>query len=203
MTAPSTIAAKVHDYLRIPTAVTIWDTLIDQCYDRLIAELCLETDWLVEKEYIAAVAEQDIYTLSTTRFTRVLAVLHNRLALVRQSARNLDLLSTWTTDDPSSPEWFSLNEIPPGLDGLSSISPEQMVVVPAPSVNGSQESGFVVFRTSTPVSTLPISYLDDLLAFGTTARVCLSESDIRDQPAGAFWQQLYELFRYAIQQHIP
>lgn len=203
MTMPTTLLNTAKDLIRVATTTTTYDALLHQSYDTVLAQLCLDEDWFTEKEFLSAVAEQDIYTLSTTRFTRVLAVFHNRLALTRVTTKNLDLLSTWTSDDADQPERYALNALPPGLDGLSSITPEQLVVIPAPSVDATGEQGLVVFRVSTPESTLPVPYADDLLVFLTVAHFCAVEHDARDLPAAQFWAALAQLFREALQRMVP
>lgn len=195
--------SRIKDLLRVPDATTTHDALIDQAYDGVISALVWDTDWIVDREEIAAVADQSIYTLATTRTTRVLAVFHNRLALARVTARNLDLLSAWTTEASGTPEKFSLNAIPPSVDGLVSIVPEQLILIPAPSVSAVGEQGIVVFSVRTPTGDPPGQYLTDLLVFGTAARASLSETEIRDKTAGEFWEQVYKMFEQTIGQIVP
>jgi hypothetical protein len=204
MPIPVLIRSRIKDLLRVPASVSTYDAVITQHYETELKGLLLQTDFLVEQQPIPTVVDKSIYPLST-RTLRVLALFHNALALARVPSRTHDLLTEWETEPSGTPEEFTLDHLPLGVDNLAAPLTEQVLVRPAPDASAGGSAGLVAWAVATPVdlsAPLPVPYLIPYLAYRTASRVLAQDLDIRDLPASQFWGQLAELWRAAIAQTV-
>lgn len=205
MAIPTLILSRVKDKLRIPELVETWDAAIMVNYEIELKELLLQSDFLVESEPIAAVADQSIYPLSE-RTVRLLALFHNQLALARVPSRTQDLLTEWETEASDTPEEFTLDHLPLRVDNLSAALPEQVLVRPAPADDASGDEGLIAWEVALPANeaaALILPYLVPYLVYRTAARVLAQDLEIRDLPASQLWGQIAEMWFRIIQTRVP
>lgn len=208
MPIPPTTLLRIQDLLRIPESVTTYDVLITNSYEIELKSLLLQSDFLVESQPFAAVADKAIYPLST-RTVRVLAMFHGSLALARVPSRTNDLLREWETEASGSPEEFTLDHLPLSVDSLAAPLPEQVLIRPAPAVSTivdiDDTKWFFAWAVMLPddqTAALLVPYLEPYLVYRTAARVLEQDTDIRDLPASQLWAQFAMLWRTAILQII-
>ncbi len=194
---PSLLLTAVKDVLRIPSADTAFDARLQSSYEQALQEWTRETDLLVSTQEIAAVEEQSLYA-APDGTTRVLAVFHNGTHLLLVPSRSLDLLSTWQTAASGDPQEWTMDKVPPGLDGASSISPLQFAVHPAPDTDGSGEAGLLLLHVGVPSSDAPPAYMTPYLIYKTAAMFVEENTEERDVQAGQLWEAIAGVWRELI-----
>jgi hypothetical protein len=205
MAIPANILAATKDLLRLPASDTSKDVRIQEHYERILEQTCREVDWLTERQDIAVVASQSIYATST-RVTRILAILHERVQLRAAAARSLDFISPlWQTDSSGVPYEFALEKVPPDLDEAATVTAESFALRPAPgSSGGAGEEGLIVYETAVPSNSDPaLLFLDPYFVYRTVSEYLLDANDERDSPAGQFFQVVADLWYQAILQRVP
>lgn len=199
MSIPTDIRDNAKDLLRIRSADSSQDTRVQELYERDLDKLVRETDILAERENISAVAEQSIYSVST-RSARVIAVIHNRTHLMRSSSRSLDLNTSWQSDPSGAPDEYTVDKIPPSLDGLGSITPQHIAVHPAPQVAATGDAGFVTFSVMRPSNDDPApQYLRPYLTFRTVAAYWAGGTDEQDIVSAKFWNAMADIWLEVVQ----
>mgnify|MGYP001567016041 FL=1 len=203
MSAPNDILVSILDLIRVPTSNTGFTSRINSLYDREMDELIRESDFIVERESISAVADQSLYQTST-RAARMVAVFHNKLSLMRSSSRSLDLNSTWQSDGGGTPEEWSQDKLPPGLDGIATINPEHFAVHPAPLVSATGDSGLTILEVARPSDDVLVPlYLRPWIIFKTTAAFWGGDTDDRDAAGEEFWNLVADLWLGVVKDRVP
>ena len=103
---------------------------VETAYRRVLAQLMQVTEWMVEIEPLAGVADLSILT-PRRQIVRVLAVLYEDTVLDKVTAWSLDIRNTrWQLSSPSAPEVWLWNQIPQSLNGQLFVGAEQIAVAP-------------------------------------------------------------------------
>lgn len=194
MAIPSALLGSVKDLLRLPTTTATFDIRIEAAYQRALIELTRETDLFAAEQQISSVTDQSIYTTGDGT-ARILAVLYDRAQLMLVPSRSLDLLTTWQTDGSGVPEEWTADKIPPGLDGLTSISPLQFAIHPAPDVDGSGQAGLLVYAMAIPANDDPPIWCYPYLIYRTCAIYTGESTEERDPQAAQLWDGIAGIFR--------
>lgn len=204
MAMPSDIRASVLDKIRVPSTDTSLDSTLNDIYDRVLTDLVRETDLLAEEEKIDSVAGQRIYT-STSRATRILAVLHQESHLRQVSSQSLDLSRrNWQVGPNRDPEVVSFDKIPPSVDGFSGVVPENFLVDPAPNNNGTGNDGLLVYLVAVPADGNPKPlWLKEYLTYQVVGELLTSSIERRDASAGAFFLEVAGLWKQVIEMRLP
>lgn len=170
MSIPTSILSQIKDLCYI--VGTDRDQSIGILYTRELHKLLQEQGWLVETENINSTNGASIYS-TRTRCSRVIGVIYNQDLLKEVSAQSVDaiLANNWMGDASSTPTFWWTNAIPPSLDALSSITPDNIVIHPPPS----STQGMILFEVCVPSSEDPTpTYLDPYLAYKVAA-ACIRE----------------------------
>lgn len=210
MAIPDNIKEAVRALLLIPEGYTNYDNLMQQVYERIVQNTVEATDWTAEREDINAVQDQSIYTVNA-RVTRILAVLHDQVQLAKATSSALDLADPdWQAEASGTPEWWVWDKIPPALDGLSSVTPVQFAVHPAPDTSASGLNGLMAYEIATPTDDdPPFTWADHFLSLKTAAELVRQSPEERlasgqdDLQLAAFLGTLAELWRIALERVIP
>lgn len=204
MAIPANILSEAKELLRVRSADTSLDSILQTIYERVLDRLVREQDLLVERESINATIGQSIYSAQVSA-TRVITVLHDGVTLSRVASANLDFLrEAWLLEGDRDPEWFTVDKIPPGLDSLSSITPERFAVVPAPGATLTGERGLIVYEGARPQSDDPVlTYLDPYLVFQTCGEFLTSGTDDRDPQTGQIFLTLADMCLQIVLERVP
>lgn len=196
MAIPLTVSSLVQDLLRILNVPGVEITnKIETAYQRALTELARETDFFASEQDISAIADLSIYTAAAGT-TRILAALHNRTLLRLVSSRSLDLLTSWQTFRAGEPEEWVQDKLPPGLDGVLSISPLNFAVHPAPEIDGaSWDKGITLIRMGLPVNDDPPSWMYPYLIYKTVSIFTGESTEDRDPQASEWFGALADVWK--------
>lgn len=170
MTIPSALLSQIKELVYI--SGTDRDSDIQVLYTRELYKLLQEEGWLVETETIASANGTSIYS-TQTRCSRVIALLYNSVLLRETSSHSVDaiLAADWMGDAAGTPTFWWTNAIPPSLDALSAITPDNVILHPPPS----STQNIVAFEVCVPSSEDPTpTYLDAYLVYKVAA-ACIRE----------------------------
>ena len=132
MSIPTTTLTNIKDLLYIEH--TLRDSDIETLYKRELTKVCLEYGWLVEVEILTTTIGKSIYT-TQNRCMRVLGALYNNIQVKKILAESQDnLLPSWQNDTTGFPQFWWSNQIPPSLDSLVTITPDNIALHPAPNL---------------------------------------------------------------------
>lgn len=187
MAAPSSVISSIKDRLRIPATDTSFNSRLEAAYERALSELARETDLFASIQQIPTVVGQAKYTVAAGT-TRVLAVIHNGEVLFLVPSRSLDLLTSWQTDGPGTPEEWTMDKLP-------SAGPLDFALHPAPAVAGSGDAGLTVIREGKPANDNPPAHFYPFLIYKTAAIFSLESTEERDPRAGEIWNALADVWR--------
>lgn len=183
MSIPSNINTAVHSLLFIDTSDTSRDTLIQECYYRVLRELTQKHAWFYGTESINSVTDQSLYSVDVNSvFTS--AIYYNGTALRKITAIPFDLVNEgWqaaAVAGNGTPEFWWNDKVPPILDAIggTNVTPEHFVLYPTPSTNGVTilVQGNYYPGTDDPAN----AWVDPLLIYRTTARFLRESTEERE-----------------------
>lgn len=185
MAIPASTLATVKSLLRI--ADTDRDTVIAECYERVLHRTVQRYDWFKSIELLNAVANQSIYTAASST-VRILGIDYNGVALRKTTASSQDLLNNgWQASAVASsgtPDVWWINQLPPIVDALSGITPIQFIIHPPPSGNGT--NAITVHGVSLPGSDAPAQlWVIPFLVYRTVSEFIRQSVEEREQDTAA------------------
>ena len=177
MSIPTNILSLVKDLCFISN--TERDTDIGTIYTRELNKVCLEEGWLVETESIVTVSGQEIYS-TQTRCSRVIELLYNSVHLKRTTPDSIEGAygNSWMGDATGTPAVWWSNKIPPSLDSLTAITPDNFIVHPSPNTS---VPTFVAFEVCVPSSEDPTpTWIDPYLTYKVASCVLREFGEVRE-----------------------
>lgn len=131
MAIPTNIKTAVKSLLFVDSSDTDRDTFLQDIYEGILHGIVQAHDWTIASESINSVAGQSIYSVNTDN-VRILAVYFANVCLRKATADSQDLVNNswqaYTLLPSQTPDTWWVDQIPPSLDSLGSITPEHFIL---------------------------------------------------------------------------
>jgi len=183
MPIPSDIKTELRNFLWIKD--TQRDAEIEGVYLRSLDQFTREFDLMSQKETINTVIGQTVYT-PDPQAHRILAVLYDGTEVRKGTTETLDWIrNTWESESDGTPDYWTTDRLPPGLDSIVETNSIDFGIVPAASAVKTGEDGLVVFTIIRPNDDNPVlSYLNPILLYRTAANMLRESGEEAEEDEG-------------------